>query len=84
MIQKTSIEAYDSVKNDLGKLQRQIYNLLKVYPNCSNNDLSRITQKSINTITPRIKELRDKGLVFFSHYKVDRVTNRRVMCWVAV
>ena len=84
MIQSTSLEAYKVLQPELGTMQNMIYNILKVYPNSSNLDISRITHKPINSVTPRIKELRDKGLVIFSNYKKDRVTKRRVMCWKIV
>ena len=55
--------------------------MIKTYPHSSNIDISRIIDKPINSITPRVLELRNKGLVIFSHYKKDRITKRRVMCW---
>jgi len=82
LIQETSLEAFESIQMELGERQRQFYNLIKLYPGVSNHDLSRIAQLPINSVTPRVNELRRKGLVVFSHYKQDRVTNRRVMTWV--
>ena len=82
MIQETSIEAFYDILPTLNERHRLFYNLLKVYPGCSNNDLSRISSYKINAVTPRINELRKKGLVRFSHHKTDRITKKRVMCWV--
>ena len=84
MIQETSLEAYKVLEPELGDRQRTIYNMLKTHPNISNLDISRIMSIPINSVTPRVKELRDKGLVVFSNYKTDRITNRRVMCWKIV
>lgn len=81
MIQDTSLDAYLGLLPELGSMQNMVFNLLKVYPDSSNHDISRLLCKPINSITPRVKELRDKGLVFFSSYKVDSITGKRVMCW---
>lgn len=83
MIQATSLEAWDALQPKLGTMQNMVYNLIKVYPGSSNLDISRMIKKPINSVTPRVKELRDKGIVIFSHYKTDRITKRRVMCWTA-
>ena len=84
MIQSTSLEAYYSILPDLSSMQNTIYNIIKLYPGVSNSDISHIANISINRVTPRIKELRDYSIVFFSHYKKDRITHRRVMCWKVV
>jgi len=84
MMQETSIEAFYDLLPSLNEMHRLFYNLLKVYPGASNHDLSRISGKPINTVTPRVNELRKKGLVVFSHHKTDRITKRRVMCWIAI
>jgi len=84
MIQNTSIDAWVELQPELGTMQNMIFNIIKIYPGSSNLDISRITDKPINSVTPRVKELRDRGLVILSHYKTDRITNRKVMCWTAV
>jgi Mn-dependent DtxR family transcriptional regulator len=84
VIQDTSLEAYKILQPKLGSMQNMIYNFLKVYPGSSNLDISRMLQKPINSITPRVKELRCMGLVRFSHYKTDVITNRKVMCWTVI
>lgn len=84
MIQETSLEAYMDIHERLGDMQRMILNTIKVYPGVSNKDLSCILNLPINSITPRVKELRAYGMVEFSHYKIDRRTRKRVMTWEAV
>ena len=81
MIQPTSIEAFISIEPELGNMQKAVYDVIKQFPSVSNLDISRILNKPINSITPRVKELRDKNLVYQVGFKVDRITNRRVMCW---
>ena len=81
MIQQTSIEAYKSIQPHLGQRQEIIYDTIQQHPNVSNHDLSRILGLEINTITPRVKELRDFGLIRYSMIKEDRITGKAVMCW---
>lgn len=84
MIQSTSLEAYLEIQPELGSMQNMVYNLIKVYPGVSNIDISRMLRKPINSITPRVKELRDKGLVVCCGHKHDRITHRRMMKWKTV
>ena len=84
MIQETSLEAYQVLIPELGELQETVYNTIIEHPGMSNHDIARYLQWEINRVTPRVKELRDKGLVWFSHYKEDSLTSRRVMCWKTI
>ena len=81
MIQETSLEAYEILQPELGELQETVYNVIIGHPNMSNHDIARYLGWEINCVTPRVKELRDKHIVVFSHYKVDAITNRQAMCW---
>ena len=84
MIQETSLEAFYDVKYKLGDMQRMILNIIKVYPGVSNKDISCICNLPINSVTPRVKELRAMGFVDFCRYKIDRRTGKRVMTWEVV
>lgn len=84
MIQKTSLDSYLEIQPELGEMQRLVFNIIKLYPFSSNHDLSHIMEKPINSITPRVKELRDKGLVLHGGYKDDEITGKRVMTWITV
>lgn len=83
-VQRTSLDAFQILQPELGTMQNMVFNVLKMYPYSSNHDLSRILRKPINTVTPRVKELRDKGMVLHSGYKKDEVTGKRVMTWITV
>lgn len=83
-IQETSLEAYDVLQPELGKRQRQVYEIIEKHQEVSINDISRIMQKQTHNITGRLMELRNKGLVFNSGHKTDRITNRRVLKWSVV
>jgi len=84
MIQSTSLEAFYSIIGELGQRQQEIFNAIQKYKSVSNLDLSRLLQLPINSVTPRVKELRDKGLVVCNGYKIDRITNRRMKTWRVV
>ena len=81
MIQETSLEAYEILQPELGELQEAIYNTITDHPGMSNHDLAQHLDWEINRVTPRVKELRDKGIVIYSHTKTDKGTKRKVMCW---
>lgn len=81
MIQDTSLEAYNTIKIKLGERQQQIYDAIWKYESVSNLDLSRFLKIPINSVTPRVKELREKGLVIEDGHKIDRITNRRMKKW---
>ena len=63
MMQQTSMDAYQSIKWQLNPRQRQILHQLSISGCCTNEKLSDLLGLPINRITPRILELRRKGLV---------------------
>lgn len=84
MIQNTSLEAYRVLEPDLGFLQKTVYEAIQSNPGFSNHNLAFHLGWEINRVTPRVKELRDKGLVVCIGMKKDEVTNRNVMVWKVV
>lgn len=63
MLTQTSIFAYESVKGDLSKRQSEVLEALRTIQPADNNQLSEYLNWPINRVTPRIKELREKGVV---------------------
>lgn len=80
---ETSLESYQQII-DLGERQRMLYNIIKLYPGLCNRNYSEILHIPINSVTPRVKELRTLGLVIQGAKKYDNLTNRWVMTWMAV
>ena len=79
MIQSTSQEAYDKIVNDLGKRQHEAYTILnEIEPACNKEIASKLCLP-INEVTPRINELRYKGVVEQA-YKAD-YDGRKVIFW---
>lgn len=82
MYQQTSRMAYDEVKKDgLGQRQEQVLDQFKYVESVCNGELARSLNMGINQITPRVSELREKGLVEEDHRGKDPATGRTVIYW---
>ncbi len=77
--QQTSILSFDSITN-LGERQQKVLNSLHVYGSATNLELSRRLGLPINSITPRVNELREMGLVSMDGTTVE-VTGRKAIVW---
>lgn len=84
-VAETSMMSYRQLtKQDLGDRQRIVFETLDAHPNRSNRELAALLNWPINTITPRVKELREMGAVAEYGLKHDPQTNRNVMTWITV
>ena len=79
----TSKESFEKLKGTLGERQKKVFNLIYSIPGLSNREISEKLLIAINSITPRVKELRDLGLVFELSKKYDETTERNVKIWAA-
>lgn len=84
MITDTSLDAYNSIKPELGDRQRVVLDVIRYLGNPTNTEISRYTGLPINIITPRTNELREKGLVVDAGKKECSVTGRIVYSWKVV
>jgi predicted ArsR family transcriptional regulator len=81
-MQNTSIQAYrNDVAPTLWQRQRAVMEALRNRPEFTNNELAEFLQWPINTVTPRIFELRAKGKVEESSRRQDGVTGRTAIAW---
>lgn len=82
MIQSTSLEAYNDIRDSLGERQKLVYNTIKSAkrPVC-NQEIADYLRKPINTITPRVNELVKLELVIEAGREIYPPTNRRVIFW---
>lgn len=80
MIQQTSLLAYKDLQETLGKRQLEVYNQLKI-GSATNSELSHILGVRINSITPRVYELRKKGFVERKTVRTCMVTGRKAIEW---
>jgi len=84
MFQLTSKEAYEEMirTNKIGKRQEQICRVLSEFPfPMTNLEISHFSGLPINSVTPRVKELREKGVIAEAFRKVDPATGRRAIAW---
>ena len=82
---KTSQKAYSKIIPKLPECQYLVWSALRERPEgMTNAEISYHLQKPINTITPRVKELRDLGYVKQFCVRKCRVTGSTANVWVAV
>jgi len=82
MVQQTSIESYHKVtEEELGSKQFAVYHYLIDNGPSTNRQIAKGLALPINTITPRVLELREFGMVKKAHLCFDFETSRRVIAW---
>lgn len=79
MATQNSIQSYVELieTDELGEKQREVYEFIALHPDVSYNDICRATKMHHNTVTARIKELRDGGYIYTSGDKIDAITGKR-------
>ena len=78
-MQQTSIFAFQEL--DLNRNQRIMYKAVLHNPGFCNKEIANYLRRNINEVTPRILELRNKGMVEHCFNKVFQ--GKTVMCWKA-
>ena len=85
MMQETSLKAYEEVKESLGKRQKVIYAIIKMASlqgkDITNLEITQFVNLPINSVTPRVFELRQKDLVEEKRKRVCAVSGRRAIAW---
>jgi len=82
-VAQTSIEAFRNVQPKLGNQQLLVYRCLSRHPNGLNNkEIAEALGWDINRVTPRCKELRERGIVEFFEYRPCSFTGKNTMVWV--
>ena len=80
MIQQTSLEAYIWVKQHISRRQEQILKAFKgELWGMTNKRISKKTGLPINCVTPRVQELRKKGILEYARTTTEN--GRKAMCW---
>lgn len=80
-VRDTSIQAYEGVMPTIGKRQALVLGVLQRSEPMSNSEIARELGWEINKVTPRVKELRDSGLVIEMDRRTCRVTGMNVLTW---
>jgi len=81
MIQQTSLEAFNEAKKGMNEHQTQIFAVIVANSGISNHEISKKMGWEINSVTPRVLELRKMGLVKQAGIKQDQSTGRNVIGW---
>ena len=74
-------ESYACMKDTIGRRQAQVLAVIRSHYAISNAGISEELNLGINQITPRVKELRELGLVESAGSMIDNHTNRTVTIW---
>lgn len=85
MIQDTSLNTYlAKVYPDLGHRQAVVLHYLRYAGEAhTNREISEALNLRINETTPRVKELRDKGLVLDAGRRTCRISGNTCHAWKA-
>lgn len=79
-VSSTSTNAYHKIYDKLGDRQRKVFDALGHLGVASNEDLAEFLNWPINTITPRVLELRKYGAVGFEDFKTSK-SGMKVKAW---
>lgn len=80
MIQSTSISAYKDIRSQLGFRQLEVLDQLK-HGSATIKELSVVLNRTPNEISPRLFELREKGIVFEGVKRACRISGRTAIQW---
>ena len=85
-VAQTTLLAYNELKmsGKLGNLQSKIYALIQERSDLSNRDIARILGLEICTVTGRVNELANEGLIKAWGRKTDPRTGKTVKVWRAI
>jgi hypothetical protein len=83
-VQQTSLEAYKQAKVTMNDHQAIVLATIDVHGPISNKQISMILGWPINSVTPRVLELRTMEKVKFAGQRQDLKTGRHEMMWDAV
>lgn len=78
MATQNSIDSYIQLveSGELSDRQYEVLQFIATHPNCTYNEISRMKGLHHNTVTARIKELRNMGCIICSGSKVDEITGK--------
>lgn len=80
MMQQTSLAAYSSIKSKLNRNQRLVLDALEEIHPASNKQVAEYMKWPINSVTPRMLELRKKSKVVQAYVGRD-LGGRKAIFW---
>ena len=85
MYQETSKEAYKEIQETLGERQLLVLNALRKIQPATNSMIANYLHLPINTITPRMHELRNqKKMVTYAYTDKCPLTKRKALFWKVI
>lgn len=81
IMQATSLGAYKKIKKGLGLRQKIVYDTIDELSYLTNSEIARTLNWSINRVTPRVFELREKDLVAEDCKRKCTVTGHMAIAW---
>lgn len=79
--QQTSLFAFNEVKPHLGQMQAKVYKEIVLHPGIDNLGIAQRLSMPINSVTPRVKELREMRRVREAGKQMNSETGRPTMRW---
>jgi len=76
----TSLIAYAEVLENLGERQTQVYAVIRELKSCNNQMIADFLRLPINSITPRVNELKKQHIVLMDKKELCPFTGR-MTCW---
>ena len=80
-MRETSLLAYAEALEHLGENQQQVLITMRLLKTANNQMIAEKLGWQINSITPRVKELRDKKLAQVAFTAPDLFTGRKTIYW---
>lgn len=81
MIQQTSLMAYVEALERINQNQFLVLKAIDYLGVCNNLQISQYLNFPINSVTPRVQELRKMKLVTLDHLGLCPITQRKTMFW---
>jgi DNA-binding MarR family transcriptional regulator len=82
VIRSTSLKVYrEEVEPTLSARQEAVLSAFRRRERLTNLELARFLEWEINTVTPRVKELRDKGILEEHCKRTCNISGRTAICW---
>jgi Mn-dependent DtxR family transcriptional regulator len=80
-MQETSLLAYFCLQPTISDKQKMVFETIRSNERITNMEIANKLNWSINRVTPRVKELREQGLVILDGYRECHITGHTACLW---
>lgn len=77
-------KSFEEIQNDLGKLQKAVYDVITEHEPIYTELIAEKLNKYPHTVTPRVLELRELGLIEFAGTSKSHTTKKTVSLWKTI